>query len=101
MNIALRRAVASQGRNQSPESGSCFHCGMPWTIVRSHSTMYTKVQACFPLCEDCWNTLSVEERVPYYRQLAYMWNSRPHDGCPTADELEAACRAEVGIAVDE
>lgn len=29
----------------------------------------------FPLCEQCWNELTPETRIPYYRQLYDHWAS--------------------------
>jgi len=35
--------------------------------------MITKGSGCFALCEECWNELTPEERIPYYEQLIADW----------------------------
>lgn len=44
--------------------------------VDNHATSYgDEGHGCFPLCEGCWNKLTPEERLPYYRYLWELWKS--------------------------
>ena len=46
---------------------TCFRCRQPWGFVSLHSTQFSDVQGCFPLCESCWKELgSPEKRLPFY-----------------------------------
>lgn len=69
--------------------GCCFRCKMPWASVKSHSTNYTKTEGCFPLCEDCWESLTVKERLPYYYLLWMSWESKHR---PNWNLIEEAVR---------
>lgn len=64
---------AKRERTLSPGYSTCMRCLRPWKYVEGHSTQYTEVRGCFPLCEGCWSDLSVEERLPYYRRLVEEW----------------------------
>jgi len=72
--LSNRRLYSVFYRLAHPSYSSCRHCGMPWSNVEGHSTYYTEGRGCFPLCEDCWSSLTIEERLPYYKQL---WSSWP------------------------
>lgn len=52
----------------------CGRCETPWRFVQGHSTSYTEGRACFPLCEKCWSDLTINERLPYYRELWEKWD---------------------------
>ena len=65
--------------------GSCNRCFESWAYVRGHATSYTESMGCFPLCEDCWEVLTPEERLPYYRR---MWKGWFH-WADTNDEVAA------------
>lgn len=72
---------------------ACGRCGRKWGVAKDHSTPYGKVEiertikfggqtikdiipaktSCFPLCQQCWEDLTPEERLPYYRELYEEW----------------------------
>jgi len=56
----------------------CHKCLTNWGFVEGHTTRVTEGSGCFPLCERCWEGLTPEERLPYYRQLYDEWLA---DGC--------------------
>ena len=65
-------------RALSPGYGSCGKCGMTWNWTKEHSTEYSVYRGfiskgCFPLCEHCWNELTIEQRLPYYEELFVSW----------------------------
>lgn len=37
--------------------------------VVPHITNYNSESGCFPLCENCWKSFSIEERLPFYKSL--------------------------------
>lgn len=57
--------------------GSCYRCGGTWNHVEEHTTYYNDHSGCFPLCKDCWEKLTPEQRLPYYAQLMGLWLSHP------------------------
>lgn len=82
--------LARKEREQSPRIGTCRRCCRPWIVpiseyvgnrtwqqvgmrteigVQQHETPYTERRACFALCETCWASMTIEERMPYYEQL--------------------------------
>lgn len=77
----------------APSYGHCERCGTTWNFVKPHSTYFTPERGCFPLCVECWEELTPEGRVPYYRKLYNRWanhsywDSSEHDG---RDETEFA-----------
>lgn len=60
--------------------GSCGRCKRTWPICEEHCTGYRESGGgCFPLCEQCWQELTPEQRLPYYHDLWISWQSC---GCP-------------------
>jgi hypothetical protein len=68
-----RLALAILARRAAPGYSWCYRCTMPWKFTKSHTTQYTNNKGCFPLCEECWSTLTIEQRVPYYEMLFARW----------------------------
>ncbi len=58
-----------------PKYSSCGECNTTWNIVKPHCTSYTKNKGCFPLCEKCWNKLTIEERLPHYKKMWERWRT--------------------------
>lgn len=67
--IVCRKEARAQGYSR------CHCCGMPWSHTDGHSTTFNRSQGCFPLCKECWNELTPETRLPFYRQLYMEWES--------------------------
>jgi hypothetical protein len=79
-----RRREALKLNRFSPGYGRCRYCQRNWTICEPHSTPYQftagiPMRACFPLCEECWQELSIDERLPYYHELWRAWGTRDED----------------------
>ena len=59
----------------------CHRCGRDWNECERHCTPHVyspdgrAAGECFPLCEECWSALSVEDRLPFYRELFNIWLS--------------------------
>jgi hypothetical protein len=68
----------------APGFGSCGRCGVPWKFVEEHDTKYSSSGGCFPLCESCWSALTIPERLPYYRDLMYTWETQRYHAKPPA-----------------
>ena len=58
----------------APEFGCCYSCGRPWKFAKGHATPYSPSVSCFPLCEKCWERLTPQKRLPFYRELWESWN---------------------------
>jgi hypothetical protein len=46
--------------------GGCTRCGDTWNWKAEHVTEFERGRGCFPLCEECWQSLTPEQRLPYY-----------------------------------
>ena len=75
MGLGVRSALAQYAQLLSPNVSFCQRCGLPWTVVSSHSTQYDGQRGCFPLCVLCWDALTVDERMPYYHRLWESWDT--------------------------
>lgn len=55
--------------------GGCLCCHRRWCEVdmKYHITDDGAGSGAFPLCEECWSSLTPETRLPYYRQLWDQW----------------------------
>ena len=81
----------------SPGFGCCKKCNRPWTFVEGHKTPYSRGRACFPLCENCWQGMTPEKRLPYYRKLWLEWKEfSDRDGHALVDweVIKKACLKE-------
>jgi hypothetical protein len=76
-----RSKIGDEQRPLYPDCGTCYYCGRPWPVCKAHDTPYNDYKSCFPLCEDCWEELTPQERLPYYRQLWFKWKSFGHKDC--------------------
>ena len=74
----------------APGYGTCYRCDMPWKFVNPHSTYYVENRGCFPLCEDCWQTLTIEQRLPYYKTLWAEWQKNGPDSIKKWELIEKA-----------
>jgi hypothetical protein len=54
--------------------GKCAHCGGSWAVKSPHWTWYSSA-AIGPICEECYEKLSPEERWPYYEALLSEWEN--------------------------
>ena len=55
----------------------CGKCGDTWNWKEPHSTIYNEYgTGCFPLCKECWQKLTPEQRLPFYMQLVDLWESQ-------------------------
>ena len=53
--------------------GNCERCSLPWTVAKDHSTDIDEFHSCFPLCERCWNDLSIDGRISFYKKMYESW----------------------------
>lgn len=84
--------VAKTLRAAAPGYGFCYRCGWPWKFTKGHTTDYSIVKGCFPLCEKCWLKLGCPEaRIPYYKMLIDRWEL----DLPVAEEEKRAIQRAV------
>jgi len=58
----------------APGYSHCKKCHTNWRFVKGHSTYVPGTgRGLFPLCEQCWEELTPEQRLPYYQQLYNEW----------------------------
>lgn len=68
----------------------CSHCGGTWNWKKDHNIPYSDSGGMFPLCEECYQKLSPEERYDYCLELWRSW------GCPNRVSLNRIAE-EVGL----
>lgn len=78
-DITHDSAAARLTRLGYPGWSHCGRCGFPWSVVTGHTTDYTDLNGCFPLCETCWQVLTPVKRIPYYDDLIDDWASQGAD----------------------
>lgn len=70
-DLTVRRLLAEDACSLSPGLGTCMCCGLPWSVVEGHHTDYSPSEGCFPLCTLCWQMLTPDLRLPFYRHLIF------------------------------
>lgn len=88
--MTARQALGFFSRLITPSYGYCLDCGVSWAFAKEHITCYDGGNGCFPLCEKCWSSLSVEQRLPYYVELLFTWDIENRKKWPA---IEAAVEA--------
>jgi len=71
----------------------CGRCQNPWYLVKAHTTECPgRSWGMFPLCEECWQKLTPQQRLPYYEEVWREWHDRWGDvrGVSEWDSLKAA-----------
>lgn len=90
IKLLLKRLIGIVSHITHPGFSSCFRCWRVWKIAKPHSTMYTDSFGCFPLCEECWQVLTPEQRLPYYRALYDKWRNAMTPGMRSFQEIKEA-----------
>lgn len=67
----------------------CLRCLTKWDAVRPHMTFFSLQSMC-PLCEECWQELSIAERLPFYYVLCETW--RYYGGEDISKRVETAVK---------
>jgi len=73
--LKIRKLWGIIARMFSPGYFWCGRCKRPWNVCEGHYTQYNKSSSCFPLCQQCWKELTIEERLPFYWDLWWRWKS--------------------------
>lgn len=85
MNLPTRKLLGMMSRIAFYSYSWCGVCKRTWNICEKHSTEYkTEMDGmitwgCFPLCEECWQDLTIEQRIPYYEDLWQDWLQQETD----------------------
>lgn len=92
MKLFLRKLHGRLLNWAHPGYGKCSRCGRVWAICEPHITPYDgygvrfkEYGGCFALCQECWEELTPQERLPHYLSLLYRWmsyGSKAHRGMP-------------------
>jgi len=93
MKLFTKKLIGIGSRILHPSTTACMRCWRSWEIVKSHATHYRNGQGCFPLCEECWQELTPEQRLPFYRKLYNVWIRTPSAGLPAFQEIKDAVLA--------
>ena len=88
--------------------GGCKRCHDTWDWKPEHITNYcphtsgshkagcSGCRGLFPLCEECWSSLTPDGRLPYYTRLLDLWESQePPDVVVDRDTRRERVRAAV------
>ena len=75
--------------------GGCSACGDTWDWKEKHVTHAPNAGAAFPLCEECFQAKTPEERLPFYDQLLDSWCAMSVESIPWVNKMRPILRAEV------
>lgn len=87
----MRKIIGRISQFLFPFYGFCYCCGRTWNVCNEHVTNYQSnhgrlvTRGCFPLCERCWQELTIEERLPYYEKL---WDGWVKQGTDKTDDTK-------------
>ena len=92
MKLHFRKLIGNFAQLFNTDYGACGRCNRHWAFCEYHVTNYTLGNGCFPLCEECWQELTPETRLPYYRELWEYWaQTSPYP--PTEEKWEEIKKA--------
>lgn len=101
MTLNRRKRLAALTNWLFPGYGHCKRCKLNWKLAARHATPYLRADygtfSMSPLCEQCWQECSVEQRLPYYLELWEEWNELeewPRDADADWQTIENAVREE-------
>lgn len=88
-----RRKIGREAQSKYPDNSWCGCCYRPWPICKEHLTDFggRRSGGCFALCEECWEELTPEERLPFYKKVYELWRSfglLDYNGQPWEDVWE-------------
>lgn len=90
MKLLLKRLIGLYSIIAYPGYSGCLRCWRRWVTVKHHETMYSESAGCFPLCQECWQELTPETRLPFYRKLYRQWASKLTAGLPSFQDIKDA-----------
>lgn len=61
---------------QTKEFSYCARCGRTWDKCKGHTVDDDYGRGAFPICEDCWNAITIEERKFWMNKLIDEWNEK-------------------------
>ena len=85
----LKRKLKNTAGSAKGYSG-CSCCGDTWNWKKEHSIPYSDSGGMFPLCEECYQKLTPQERFDFCRKLWISW------GAPDKVDFDRIAR-EVGL----
>ena len=65
--------------------GGCSRCGDRWNWKEGHKLDLANGFGTFPLCEECWENTTKEEKLAYYLQQVYKYVDTPQFNFQEAD----------------
>ena len=66
--------------------GGCAKCGDRWNWKDAHTVYYSEHAGGSPLCEECWNKTTKEEKLRYYLGQLYKYD-RPDFDYEKAEQM--------------
>jgi hypothetical protein len=110
MKLFLKRLIGLYSIVAYADVAGCVRCYRRWRLgkqrnsrwltVEPHFTMYSKSTGCFPLCKECWRTLTPETRLPFYRKLYDRWAKNGHSARPPFETIKDAVMNERGMSME-
>ena len=58
--------------------GGCDRCDDRWNWKKPHTIWYSDAGGMFPLCEECYQEITPQERYDYCKNLWIEWGSPEH-----------------------
>lgn len=81
MTFILLRLIRNTYGAARGHSG-CEHCGDSWSWKKGHSIYYNRGSAMFPVCEECWKRIGMDEKEHYIKKTVSEWRAE-NDRHPT------------------
>lgn len=73
-DFPVRKRLAELVESSYPGKNDCRRCGLTEQLISLHGTMYGLTHGVSVLCEKCWQELTAEEKLPYYRAAFDSWD---------------------------
>lgn len=54
-------------------NSTCYHCGLPWAVVKSHDINVDRHSGFFVCCEYCWQRINADKKLGYAAKLHNEW----------------------------
>ena len=86
------KPIAAVYRICYPSYGTCYICGLPWAVVKSHNLSVNRHEGFFHVCEYCWQNESLEKIEDAAIKLHENWIKRGGYSSYTRFEMLNAIR---------
>lgn len=90
-----------------PSDSTCYHCGLPWSVVKIHSITVHDVTSepvgdgFFTCCEYCWKRMTDLEKIDSVLDLFFKWYRTNHETPFTQEEMLDALARDLKVEAEK